>query len=46
MTGQAVPEELSKIQEEYIAIDSAAAGMDINQIKSINNSTRCNGSTW
>ena len=35
MTGQAVPEGLAKIKEEYIAIDSSATGMDLNKIKAL-----------
>jgi hypothetical protein len=35
LTGQPVPEGLSKIKEEYIAIDSSATGMDVNQIKAL-----------
>jgi hypothetical protein len=31
LTGQTVPEGLSKIKEEYIGIDSASLGIDINQ---------------
>jgi uncharacterized protein YxeA len=35
LIGQPVPEGLSKIKEEYIAIDSSATGMDLNQIKAL-----------
>jgi hypothetical protein len=35
MTGQAVPEELSKIQGEFIAIDSAAVGVDMNKLRAL-----------
>jgi hypothetical protein len=35
MTGQAIPEGLAKINEEYIAIDSSATGMDLNKIKEL-----------
>ena len=35
MTGQAIPEGLAKIKEEYIALDSSATGMDLNKIKEL-----------
>ena len=35
ITGEPIPEGLAKIKEEYIAIDSASLGMDINQMKSL-----------
>ena len=35
MTGQPVPEGFSKINEEYIAIDSSATGMDLNKIQAL-----------
>jgi uncharacterized protein YxeA len=35
MTGQAIPEGLSNIKEEYIAIDSSATGMDIDKLKAL-----------
>lgn len=35
LAGQPIPEGLSKIKEEYIGIDSASIGMDINQIKAL-----------
>jgi len=35
MTGQPIPEGLAKIKEEYIAIDSSATGMDVNQLKAL-----------
>jgi len=33
--GQPVPEGLANIKEEYIAIDSSATGMDLNQLKAL-----------
>jgi len=35
MTGQPIPEGLAKIKEEYIAIDSSATGIDVNQLKAL-----------
>jgi hypothetical protein len=35
MTGQSIPESLSKIKEEYIAIDSLSTGMDISKLKEL-----------
>ena len=35
MTGQAIPEGLSNIKQEYIAIDSSATGIDLNQLKAL-----------
>lgn len=35
LTGQPVPLEFSNIKEEYIGIDSASSGMDVNQIKAL-----------
>jgi hypothetical protein len=35
MNGQAIPEALSAIKEEYIAIDSSATGMDISKLQAL-----------
>jgi hypothetical protein len=35
LTGQTVPEGLANIKEEYIGIDLASMGMDVNQIKAL-----------
>jgi len=35
LTGQPVPEGLSKIKEDYIAIDSSATGMDLNKLQAL-----------
>ena len=35
MSGQTIPEGLAKIKEEYIAIDSSATGVDLNQLKAL-----------
>ena len=35
MTGQAVPEGLSKIKDEYIAIDSSTTGVDVKKLQAL-----------
>lgn len=35
LTGQAIPEGLANIKEDYIGIDLASSGMNINQIKAL-----------